>query len=70
MSAEIETLGDALPKQIARCQELLAEYAALGPVGEFGYAMIKHDIDAAVKATADGDVVAMLRAYEALKGCK
>jgi hypothetical protein len=65
-----ETLGTALPKEIRRCQNLLLEYAALGPVGAFGYAMISRDIIAAHKAMAEGDVVAMLRAYEALKGCK
>jgi hypothetical protein len=68
MSTNIETLGDALPKQIARCQELLKEYAALGPVGAFGYAVIQQEINTAINATAQGDVVAMLRAYEALNG--
>jgi len=43
----VETLGDALPKEIERCQELLVQYAALGPVGVFGATMIKQEIRAA-----------------------
>jgi len=64
-----ETLGEALPREIKRCQELLIDYAAIGPAGAFGAAMIRQDIDAGLKALAEGDVVAALRAYEALKGC-
>ena len=30
--------------------------------------LMRNDLDAAAKAMAEGDVVAMLRAYEALKG--
>lgn len=70
MSQPIETLGDALPKEIQRCQELLTQYAAIGPTGIFGYTMIQADIAAAHKAMMEGDVVAMLRAHETLKGCK
>lgn len=64
------TLADELPKEIERCQELLAEYVALGPVGSFGAMMIRQDIAAAHKAMMEDDVVAMLKAYETLKGCQ
>ena len=64
------TLGDALPREIERCQELLVAYAEIGPAGAFGAAMIRADIAAAHKAMMEGDVVAMIRAYEALKGCQ
>jgi hypothetical protein len=64
------TLGDVLPKEIERCQELLTEYAALGPAGAWGHVAISRDIAAAHKAMMEGDVVAMLRAYEHLRGCK
>lgn len=64
------TLAEALPKEIERCQELLTQYAAIGPSGNFGAMMIRRDIAAAHKAMMEGDVVAMLRAYEALKGCE
>lgn len=70
MSIQIKTLGDALPEEIKRCQALLADYAALGPVGAFGHEMIDQQISKAVNALADGDCVAMLLAYEALKECK
>jgi hypothetical protein len=70
MSTQIKTLGDALPEEIKRCQELLTEYAAIGPAGQFGSAMIKQDIATGLKALALGDVVAMLRACKALKECK
>jgi len=70
MNTETETLADALPKEIERCQELLTAYAEIGPVGNFGAAMIRADIAAAHKAMMAGDVVAMLRSLETLKGCK
>ena len=65
-----KTLGDALPEEIERCIKLLEIYKSLGPVGQFGYVMIKADIDRAINATAEGDTVGMLRAYEALKEVK
>ena len=64
------TLGDALPREIERCQELLVAYAEIGPAGAFGAAMIRADIAAAHKAMMEGDCAAMIRAYEALKGCQ
>jgi len=66
MSTKIETLGDALPREIERCQELLTQYAAIGSAGIFGAMMIKEEISAALKSMIEGDVVAMLRAYEKL----
>ena len=69
-AADCSTIGDALPREIERCQELLVAYAEIGPAGAFGAAMIRRDIAAAHKAIMEGDVVAMIRAYEALKGCQ
>lgn len=63
----VDTLGDALPREIKRAQQLIVDYRALGPVGSFGAMMIQQDIDAAIKALAEGDVVAMIRAYNELK---
>jgi hypothetical protein len=66
-----DTLGDALPREMARVRDhVLPAYLEIGPVGAFGAMMIRRDLDAATKALAENDVVAMLRAYEALKGCK
>lgn len=70
MSTQIKTLGDALPEEIKRCTELLTQYAAIGPAGNFGAAMIRLDIQNGVNALESGDVVAMMAAYEVLKGCK
>jgi hypothetical protein len=64
------TLGDALPKEVQRCQDLLAQYVAIGPAGWFGASMIRRDIAAALKAMAEGDLVDMIRAYNALRECK
>lgn len=61
------TLGDQLPKEIARVQEILGHYIAIGPSGMFGAAFIRQDLAAAQKAMIEGDVVAMLRAYTKLK---
>lgn len=61
------TLGEELPREIERCQELLCQYVEIGPAGKFGAAMIRAEIAAAHKAMVEGDVVAMIRAYQALK---
>lgn len=70
MREHIETLGDALPKEIARAQEILAEYIAIGPSGAFGAAMIRANIATATKAMAEDDFVGMIQAYNALKEIK
>lgn len=64
------TLGEELPKEIERCQELLILYDKIGPAGEFGAAMIRADIVAAHKAMMEGDPVGMLRCWESLKVCQ
>lgn len=65
-----DTLGTALPAEIERCQKLLEHYAFIGPAGAFGHAMISADIARAHKAMMEGDLPAMISAYNALKGCK
>jgi hypothetical protein len=64
------TLGDALPAEIARVEGLLPLYAEAGPAAGFSIAMMQHSLRAATQALASGDVVAMLRAYEDLRGYK
>jgi hypothetical protein len=66
--SENTTLGDALPKEIARVREVLGHYKELGPVGMFGAMFIEQSLQAADKAVMSGDVVAMLQAFETLKG--
>ena len=66
----METLADALPREITRCEQLLTEYINLGPVGMFGAIMIRRDIAAAHKAMMEANCVAMIAAYKALQGCQ
>lgn len=68
--AESQSLADALPKEIQRCQDLLVIYSSIGPAGIFASTMIKQDLDKAIKAMANGDLPKMIMAYEALKGYK
>lgn len=68
MAETKDTLGDALPKEMARVRdEVIPPYLECGPSAIFALTMMRRDLDAAAKAMAEGDVVAMLRAYEALK---
>jgi hypothetical protein len=63
------TLGDALPREMARVRdEVLPEYVAIGPPGAIAATLMRVSLDAAAKAMAEGDVVAMLHAYEDLRG--
>lgn len=62
----MSNLISGLHKQLERNRELLKLYEEI-PTGAFGAAMIKKDIEAGEKALADGDVVAMLRAFKALE---
>jgi hypothetical protein len=64
-----DTLGEALPREMARVRDqVLPTYIAIGGPGFLAASMMRASLDAAAKAMADGDVVAMLRAYEDLKG--
>ena len=66
----METLADALPKEMARVREVLGHYKAIGPAGMFGAAFIEQDLRAADAAVMSGEVVAMLQAFESLKQIK
>lgn len=63
------TLGDALPREMARVRdEVLPEYLAIGPCGMLAASLMQRALDDATKALAEQDVVAMIAAYESLKG--
>lgn len=63
------TLGEALPREMARVRdEVMPAYLEIGPMGTFSLALMRRDLDLAAKAMVEGDVVAMIRAHEALKG--
>lgn len=64
-----ETLGDGLPKQMARVRdEVMPLYREIGSPGAIALLMMQHDLDFAAKAMMEGDIVKMLQAYESLKG--
>ena len=71
MSTDVKTLGEELPREMARVRDkVMPAYQSIGTAGVFALAMMRADLDAAARAMAEGDVVAMLRAYESLKGYK
>lgn len=63
---QIDTLGDALPREMTRVRNLLPHYDAV-PMGFIAAAMMRRSLDLAQKALAEGDVVAMISCYEDLK---
>lgn len=63
----MSSLAEDLPKEIQRNRELLDMYKEI-PMGFIGASLIDIDIKQAIKALADGDVIAMLQSYEKLKG--
>ena len=62
------TLGDALPREMARVRDEVLPYYTPEVNGQFAAAMMRKDLDAAAKAMAEGDTIAMLRVYKSLKG--
>lgn len=69
MNAETITLGEALPKEMARVRdEVMPAYRDIGAPGLPALAMMRIELDIAAAAMMNGDVVTMLRAYESLKG--
>ncbi len=70
-----DTLADGLPREMARVRdEVMPQYLALrgmpGVSVEPALALMRASLDRAAKAMAEGDVVAMLRAYQDLKECQ
>lgn len=62
------TLGEALPREMARVRdELLPAYDSI-PTGVIAATMMRAELDRAAKALAEGDMVAMLHVYQSLKG--
>ena len=66
------SLGEALPKEMARVREVSQQYAefrnAPGVNVEFAIAGMNAALSAAEKAMVEGDTVAMLSAYQSLQG--
>lgn len=64
------SLAEALPTEMTRVRALIPLYQSIGPAGGFAIMMMNRALDEAQKALAEGDVIAMLRVYEDLKGFK
>lgn len=66
---KVGTLGEALPLEMARVRDqVLPVYLECGLGGLFAATMMRKALDDAAKAMIEGDVVAMLRAYQDLQG--
>lgn len=62
-----ESLGTALPAEMARVRDkVLPHYAAIRE-GLFAVTMMRADLDRAAKALAEGDIAAMIEVYQSLK---
>lgn len=62
----MENLTESLSKEQQRVRELLSIYDAI-PTGIFAATMMQQSLTWAEQASASGDVVAMIAAYEDLK---
>lgn len=65
-----ESLGEALPKEQARVRELIRQYRdpELKGAGEFAAILMEQSLQRADTAVMSGDPIAMIQAYEDLKG--
>ena len=70
MSDDIVSLGEAYPKEQARCRAVLGSYREIGPAGALGAMFIEDMLQRADRAVAKGDVVEMLRLYDEMRGTK
>lgn len=67
----MESVGEALPKEMARVRDVvIPAYQECGPTGQIAIALMKLDLDAASRAMAEGDTVAMIQALVALRSTK
>ena len=65
-----DSIGSALPGELARCEGLIERYEAIGPAGAFGKMMIQQVINEARAAQSSSDVAAMVRSFAAMQGCE
>lgn len=68
----MEILAEALPKEINRVREIQDMYKSMrgmpNIIVEPQIMMMEQEIQSAIKASAEGDVIEMLKCYESLKG--
>lgn len=65
----MENLVESILRELNRNRELLEIYKSI-PTGAFGALMIQNAITYGEKAMGGGDVIEMLRAFDALKSTK
>jgi hypothetical protein len=71
MTESNDTLGDALPREMARVRdEVMPAYLEIGPPGIFALTLMRFELDRATKALAEGDIATMIASYQELKGFK
>jgi hypothetical protein len=63
-------LVEGIQDECNRCRELLRAYAAIGPEGAFGSAVIQAAIKDGEAAIASGDVIRCVAAFKDLQGCE
>lgn len=63
-----ETLGEALPREMARVRDLLLLKCDSIPTGACVAGEMRRHLEAAAKAMAEGEMVEMLRSYQILNG--
>lgn len=63
----MSSIGTELPREMARVRDLLPLYDAI-PMGFLAARMMRASLDQAARALAEGDIIAVIRAYEDLKG--
>ena len=67
----MSSVGTEFPVEQKRVRELVEVYRGLpNPAGVFGALMLGQVLERAEQAQASGDVIAILRSYEELKGCQ
>lgn len=71
----IDTLADALPREIARVsairddwRDMAKEHPEIAPGMNMTIAIMQAEIDAAIRVCATGDVVEMMAALQSLRG--
>ena len=63
-----ESLGEALPREIARVRDkVLPCYLEIGVAGVPAATLMRRDLDAATNAMIEGDLPEMIRVYQSLK---
>ncbi len=63
-----QTLGEALPAEMTRVRDkIIPMYIEIGLAGAPALVLIRHSLDLAAQAMAEGDLPAMIRAYKDLQ---